>query len=76
MNKVRREALQEIGIKLEDLKSDVEALRDEEQEYVENMPEGLQSSEKHHTAENAITSMDEVIDNLDSAINGIDESIS
>ena len=74
MNKVRRETLQGISIKLEDLKSDIESLRDEEQEYADNMPDSLQGSEKHDTAENAISSMDEAIDNLDSVINEIGES--
>jgi len=60
---------------LEDLKTDIEALRDEEQEYADNMPESLQSSEKHDTAENAVSSMDEAIDGLDSVIESIGSSI-
>ena len=75
MNKIRREALQKISVELEDLKSYVESMRDEEQEYADNMPDSLQSSEKHETAENAVSSMDEAIDNLDNAINAIGESI-
>jgi len=75
MNKVRRTSLQEISVKMEDLKSDIEALRDEEQEYADNMPDSLQSSEKHDTAENAVSSMDEAIEGLESAINAIGQSI-
>ena len=75
MNKIRREALQEISVKLEDIKSDIETLRDEEQEYVDNMPESLQSSEKHDTAENAVSSMDSAIDGLDDVCSSLGEAI-
>ena len=64
MNNPRRKSLEELSNKVEDLKSDLESLRDEEQEYLENMPESLQSSEKHDMAENAVSAMDEAIDNL------------
>ena len=74
MNKIRREALEKISTGLEDLKADLETLRDEEQDYADNMPEGLQSSEKHDTAENAVSSMDEAIDNLDSVVSSIGEA--
>ena len=75
MNKVRWTALGEISNKLEALKSELEALRDGEQEYADNMPASLQSSEKHDTAENAVSSMDSAIDNLDSAISDIGEAV-
>ena len=55
--------------KLEDLIPDVasvEEIRDEEQEPFDNLPEGLQSSERGNA-------MEEAISNLDSAIDGINE---
>jgi len=75
MNKPRREALQSIIDKLEDLNLDIETIKDEEQEYADNMPENMQSSERHDTAENAVSSMDEAINSISEAINSIDESI-
>ena len=74
MNKQRREALGEIRGKLEDTKSDIEMLRDEEQEYIDNMPESLQSSERCETAENAVSNMDEAINGLEDIISNIDDA--
>lgn len=54
--------------KLEELKTSIESVRDEEQEYMDNMPENLQGSERYGVAEQAV-------DNLDSAASSIDEII-
>ena len=42
MNSNRRKALQIIIDKVEELKSELETLMDEEQEYFDNMPESFQ----------------------------------
>ena len=68
MNKQRRKELNGIIEKLEDLKSYVEELRDEEQDYFDNMPENLQGSEKGEMAENAISEMDDAISSIEDAI--------
>ena len=44
MNKTRREQLTDIYTKLNDLKSALSTLQEEEQDYYDNMPESLQSS--------------------------------
>lgn len=54
--------------KLEELQTSIESVRDEEQEYMDNMPENLQGSERYTTAEQAV-------DNLDSAVSSIEELI-
>lgn len=71
MNNKRRKEIQEAITELEELKSIVESIRDEEQEIVDNMPENLQSSERYEIAEaaaenldNACTSLDEALDYL------------
>ncbi len=68
MNNQRRKKLEEIAGQLMDLQSDIEILRDEEQEVVDNMPENLQGSERYDIAEAAV-------DNLDSACSLIEELI-
>ncbi len=45
MNKARREALDKLHGMLETAKADIEMLRDEEQEYADNMLDSLQSLE-------------------------------
>ncbi len=72
MNQVRRKALEEILTRIEDCKNDLESLRDEEQEYLDNMPESLQSSEKHEAAENAVSELDTAIDDLEEAGSSVD----
>ena len=59
---------------IEELKNDLECLRDEEQEYLDNMPENMQSGEKYEKAENAIYEMEEAISNLEYALENIDNS--
>lgn len=75
MNAKRRAAIQRIIDKIEELRSDIEALRDEEQEAFDNLPESLQYSEKGERMEEAVSQLEysdnsfqEVIDYLTEAI--------
>lgn len=57
---------------LEEIKNGVESARDEEQEYYDNMPESLQSSDKGLDAEQAIGAMDEAMGGLEELIATLD----
>lgn len=74
MNNARRKALEQIAEQLESLKSDLEELLGEEEEYRDNMPENLQSSERYETADNACDNMQSAIYSLEEAIDYISES--
>lgn len=74
MNNIRRKALGEIRDKLESIKGDIEMLRDEEQEFIDNMPENLQGGDKATIAENAVNEMDNAINSLEDACNSVDEA--
>lgn len=72
MNNSRRKDIAEIVAKLADLealKSEiqgmVESVRDEEQEYYDNMPEGLQQSDRGYRAEEAASQLDNVYNMFD-----------
>ncbi|WP_241164461.1 hypothetical protein [Serratia marcescens] len=65
MNADRRKRLSEIFVKIEQIKGEVEDIRDEEQNAFDSMPEGLQQSERGQSAENAISCIEEVIDGLE-----------
>lgn len=72
MNKQRRKELEAILNELADLRSRLETVKDEEQDAYDNMPEGLQSSERGEKAEQACSSLDDALtafDEIDSAIN-------
>ena len=47
---------------------------DEEQEYMDNMPENFQCSERYEKAEEAVASLEEALDSLDSAMEAIDNA--
>lgn len=68
MNKDRRARIQALIKKLEDIKEDIDFIKDEEQEYYDNMPESIQAGEKGDKAQ-------EAVDNLDYAYSQIDEVI-
>ena len=75
MNKIRRKQLQEIIDRIEDLKSDLEALKEEEEEYRDNMPENLQSSERYELADEACNNLNYAFDDLEDAVSYIEEAI-
>lgn len=75
MNKQRRKELNEIISKLESLRDDLECLQGEEQDYYDNMPENLQCSERGERAEEAVSSLEDALYNIDSAIDSINEAI-
>jgi len=71
MNKDRRKQIKteetdasEIVSKVEDLLSNLEEIRDDEQEYLDNMPENMQDGEKGDIARAAVESLESVIDAL------------
>lgn len=72
MNKQRRKAIDEIQGKLMDLQSELECVRDEEQEAFDNLPESIQYSERGERMEEFIQYLEESMDNLESAIESLD----
>lgn len=71
MNKERRKALAEIVDQLAGIRSAIEQVKDDEQDAFDNMPEGLQQSEKGEKAENAISRLDDAlsaVDDIESAL--------
>lgn len=68
MNKDRRASIQAVIDQLEEARQELETLRDEEQEYFDNMPENLQGGEKGEMAQTAIDNLDEAISNIEAAI--------
>ena len=65
MNKVRRKELARVVDLLDQARDLLEAIRDEEQEAFDNLPESIQYSERGETMENYIGTMEEMLDYLD-----------
>lgn len=64
MNKTRRNELEEINEKLADLRTQLEELLTDEQEYFDNMPENLQGSLRGEDSEQAISNLECAISDL------------
>lgn len=83
MNAQRRKALKAVITKLEDLESlrqeikeELEDIMDEEQESFDNMPEGLQESDRGQQMQEYISTMEGAIDDLDSMdIDGLTDQL-
>ena len=68
MNKQNRRDLQGYADSLDEIRSNIETMMEEEQEKLDNMPESLQESERGEA-------MQEAIDNLESAASSLEEAI-
>ena len=72
MNKVRREELNKALERLYDAQAIVEQCLDEEQDYLDNIPENLQDSERYEKAESAVQALEDTISNIEDAISNIE----
>ena len=66
MNKSRRTRIDKLIERIDDLMSDLDLIREEEQEAYDNLPESIQDSERGE-------SMYDAIDNLESAYSSLEE---
>jgi len=74
MNKQRRGQIAKIAEAISELSSKLETLRDEEQEYLDNMPESMRGGEKAQAAESAISNLEDVITNLEETASSLEEA--
>lgn len=65
MNKARRKEIARAIELMDEAREILEAVKDEEQEAFDNMPEGLQCSERGETMEEYIGTLEEVVYNLE-----------
>lgn len=73
MNRQRRKELARIYNVLQDCVSDLECVRDEEQEAFDNLPESLQYSEKGELMEECVDNIESVITDLDNVCSDLEE---
>jgi hypothetical protein len=71
MNNNQRKELAKIIDRIEDIKNDIEYVRDEEQEKIDNLPENLQGSEKYSLMEEAVSNLDYALSNLEDVVDNI-----
>lgn len=61
MNKQRRKKIEALVERLADIWTELEELKDEEQDYFDNMPESFQGSDKGEAAEQVVSQLDDAI---------------
>jgi hypothetical protein len=74
MNDQRRKGLLMLAAKIQDIYDAVETLRDDEQDYLDNMPEGIKDGDKGDKSQEAIDYLDSAIDALSTAIADIESA--
>lgn len=74
MNKERRKQIAKVIDELQGLSVTIESIRDDEQDYFDNMPEGIQSSEKGERAEAATYALDMAYEAIEEAIGQLEEA--
>ena len=75
MNKERRKQLRQWNEKIEALKSELENILMDEQEYYDNIPENLQCSSRAEDSESAIACLEEAIEIIGEVIDKVEEGI-
>ena len=74
MNKARRKELSRAVELMEEARDIIDNCIVDEQEYLENMPENLQYSEKHDIAEAAVEAMERAVESVEDAISNAEEA--
>jgi t-SNARE complex subunit (syntaxin) len=73
MNKIRKAKIERVMDEIENLKSELEEIEQEEQDYADNMPDNLQDSERHENAITAVEALQEAQCSLEEARNHLEE---
>lgn len=74
MNAQRRKEIQAVLCALADLRSRVETLQNDEQEAFDNMPEGLQTSDRGQASEAAASALDDALSAFDEIETSLNEA--
>lgn len=75
MNNERRKNLRKCMNDIEHIMNVISEIVEEEQDYMYNMPESLQNSERYEKAEEAVDNIESCLDSLNEACNYIESAI-
>lgn len=75
MNKQRRNVLNDIAKKIYELLFELNVIKDEEQDALDNLPEGLQMSERGDQMQENIDNLESIISDLENVVDDIDNVI-
>ena len=75
MNKERRKQIEAIQRQLETLKDELDTLANEEQDSYDNLPEGLQMSERGEASQRAAEELSNAVSNLDDVLTALESAM-
>lgn len=75
MNKKQRNELERIASQLEELRSDLEVICDEENEKLDNIPDNLYGSDRYNDMWTVRDNLEEVIADLDNTIDNLRDNV-
>lgn len=75
MNNKRRKELRSISSGIDELRNRLDAVIGEEQDAYDNMPEGVQDSDKGTTMVDAIDTMEDILNTMGELTDAIDEVV-
>ena len=75
MNNTRRKRIDAVIAKLDEPSEELEALKEEEEEAYDNLPESLQESERGEVMQEAIDNLDEAVNNIADTIEYLQEAV-
>jgi hypothetical protein len=75
MNAVRRDRARSVVERLQDISVSIEAILDDEQDALDNMPENLEGSERYSRMEDAVDFLDSAMDLVVSAIDELNNAV-
>ena len=75
MSKERRTQIKKLTNELEDVKTKLKYISRKEEGILDCIPENLQGTDRYSESENAIDVLDDVVDDLESAIESLNEII-
>lgn len=71
MNKTRRKQIEKTIEKIVNSISELETIKDDEQDVYDNIPENLQATDRAMESEDAINTLEEAIDNLSEIVESL-----
>ena len=71
MNKQNRRDIEKLIEKLDEVKTDLEFMQEDEESKYDNLPEGIQDSERGDAMQEAIEYLGYAVDSIDEAIDNL-----
>ena len=75
MNKARREMIRKVIEALDDARVMLDEIREEEEDYMNNIPENLTGSERYEKAEESVYNMEDAVSTLEEMVSTLEEVI-